>query len=364
MEALVNTVNTVGVMGKGIALQFRQAFPANYAAYRAACKHNQVRPGSILVYQTGRFENPHFILNFPTKRHWKGKSKIEDIEAGLVDLVRVVRHYQVRSLAIPPLGCGNGGLDWSTVRPLIERALADLKDVKVLVFAPEGAPPPEEMLVRTDAPRMSDGRAAIIGAMLAYAESGYRLSLLEIQKLAYLLQEAGEPLRLKFVRDKYGPYAEALNHVLQRIEGHFIRGYGDRAGDASIRVLPHGEAAAREYLFHKPDTRARIDRVVHLIEGFETPRGARVAGHCRLAFKGRPPGARRSETCCRRRPRMERPQKEGISWSTHRSRVETAFGMRLVYFCGSWRPAIKLGPTRPEPVSLVYRLFSSSLLNE
>jgi O-acetyl-ADP-ribose deacetylase (regulator of RNase III) len=273
VEALVNTVNTVGVMGKGIALQFRQAFPGNYAAYRAACKHNEVKPGSMLVYQTGRFENPHFIFNFPTKRHWKGKSKIEDIEAGLVDLVRVVRYYQVRSLAVPPLGCGNGGLDWSVVRPMIERALAELNDVKVLVFAPEGAPPPEEMVVRTDAPRMSDGRAAIIGAMLAYAESGYRLSLLEIQKLAYLLQEAGEPLRLKFVRDKYGPYAEALNHVLQRIEGHFIRGYGDRASDASIRVLPQGEAATREYLIHKPETRARIDRVVQLIEGFETPRG-------------------------------------------------------------------------------------------
>jgi hypothetical protein len=134
-------------------------------------------------------------------------------------------------------------------------------------------PTPDQRRNLTDAPRMTDGRASVLGAMLAYAESGYRLSLLEIQKLAYLLQEAGEPLRLKFVRDKYGPYAEALNHVLQRIEGHFIRGYGDRAGDASIRVLPEGEAATREYLIHKPETRTRIDRVVQLIEGFETPRG-------------------------------------------------------------------------------------------
>jgi O-acetyl-ADP-ribose deacetylase (regulator of RNase III) len=273
VEALVNTVNTVGVMGKGIALQFRQAFPGNYTAYRAACAHHQVKPGSVLVYQTGRFENPHFIFNFPTKRHWKGRSKIEDIQTGLADLVRLVRDYRVKSLAVPPLGCGNGGLDWSAVRPLIEGALSELTEVRVLIFAPEGAPPPEAMVVRTDAPRMTDGRASILGAMLAYAEVGYRLSLLEIQKLAYLLQEAGEPLRLRFVRDKYGPYAEALNHVLQRIEGHFIRGYGDRAGDASIRVLPQGEAATREYLIHKPDTRARIDRVVHLIEGFETPRG-------------------------------------------------------------------------------------------
>lgn len=273
VEALVNTVNTVGVMGKGIALQFRQAFPGNYAVYRAACQHHEVKPGSVLVYPTGRFENPHFIFNFPTKRHWKGKSKIEDIQSGLVDLVRVVREYRVQSLAVPPLGCGNGGLDWSTVRPLIERALGELHEVRVLVFAPEGAPPPDAMVVRTEAPRMTDGRASILGAMLAYAEVGYRLSLLEIQKLAYLLQESGEPLRLNFVRGKYGPYAEALNHVLQRIEGHFIRGYGDRAGDASIRVLPEAEATTHEYLIHKPATRARIERVVRLIEGFETPRG-------------------------------------------------------------------------------------------
>ena len=273
VEALVNTVNTVGVMGKGIALQFRQAFPGNYEAYRIACKRKGVKPGHMLVYDTGRFENPRFIFNFPTKRHWKGKSRIDDIRAGLADLVRVVRHYQVRSLAIPPLGCGNGGLNWADVRPMIEEAVCELQDVKVLVFSPEGAPAAEKMAVRTDKPRMTDGRAAVIGAMLAYAESGYRLSLLEIQKLAYLLQEAGEPLGLKFVRGTYGPYAEALNHVLQRMEGHFIRGYGDRSGEASVRVLPEGAAAAQECLAHKPATRQRIERVVMLIDGFETPRG-------------------------------------------------------------------------------------------
>jgi O-acetyl-ADP-ribose deacetylase (regulator of RNase III) len=273
VEALVNTVNTVGVMGKGIALQFRQAFPDNYQAYRVACKHKNVKPGHILVFDTGRFENPRFILNFPTKRHWKGKSTIKDIEAGLDDLVRAVHRYEIRSIAIPPLGCGNGGLDWSEVRPRIERAVSRLRGVKVLLFSPTGAPAPEEMTVRTGPPRMTDGRASILGTMLAYAEPGYRLSLLEIQKLAYFLQEAGERLRLDFVKGQYGPYAEALNRVLQRIEGHFIRGYGDRSGDSSVRVLPEGESSAREYLSHKPETRKRIERVVELIEGFETPRG-------------------------------------------------------------------------------------------
>jgi O-acetyl-ADP-ribose deacetylase (regulator of RNase III) len=273
VEALVNTVNTVGVMGKGIALQFRQAFPDNYAAYRIACKHHDVKPGHVLVFDTGRFENPRYILNFPTKRHWKGKSRIEDIETGLQDLVKLLIERRIRSVAVPPLGCGNGGLDWSDVRPRIERALGAVGDVRVVVFSPEGAPSPDQMVVHTEPPKMTDGRAAILGAMLAYAEPGYRLALLEIQKLAYLLQEAGEPLRLNFVKGKYGPYAEALNHVLQRIEGHFVRGYGDRSGDASVRILPRGQQLALEFLEHKPDTKMRISRVVDLIEGFETPRG-------------------------------------------------------------------------------------------
>jgi len=272
-EALVNTVNTVGVMGKGIALQFRQAFPENYAAYVVACKHKDVKPGHVMLFDTGRFENPRFILNFPTKRHWKGKSRIEDIEAGLKDLVATVRKHAIRSIAIPPLGCGNGGLNWSDVRPIIEHAVCELAHVRVLLFGPDGAPAPEEMKIRTAPPRMTDGRASLIGVMLAYAASGYRLSLLEIQKLAYLLQEAGEPLRLKFEKNRYGPYAEALNHVLQRIEGHFIRGYGDRSSDAGVRVLPEGEAAARLYLKQRSDTERRIQRVVELIDGFETPRG-------------------------------------------------------------------------------------------
>src|SRR5277367_6324686 len=162
-EALVNTVNTVGVMGKGIALQFRQAFPENYAAYVVACKHKDVKPGHVMLFDTGRFENPRFILNFPTKRHWKGKSRIEDIEAGLKDLVATVRKHAIRSIAIPPLGCGNGGLNWSDVRPIIEHAVCELAHVRVLLFGPDGAPAPEEMKIRTAPPRMTDGRASLIG---------------------------------------------------------------------------------------------------------------------------------------------------------------------------------------------------------
>lgn len=273
VNALVNTVNTVGVMGKGIALQFKQAFPRNYELYQRACERGKVNPGRMFVVPTNRLDNPKFIINFPTKRHWKGKSRMEDIVAGLVDLLDVIRRENIQSIAIPPLGCGNGGLDWEEVKPKIIRALSELPDVKVLVFTPRGAPAVEDMPVATAPPRMNHNRAALITMMLDYGIPGYRLTLLEIQKLAYLLQVAGQPLKLKFVKQKYGPYAEELNYVLQRMEGHFIRGYGDRSREASVRVLPDAVTEASSFLADDNATMDRINRVSDLIEGFENPHG-------------------------------------------------------------------------------------------
>jgi O-acetyl-ADP-ribose deacetylase (regulator of RNase III) len=273
VEALVNTVNTVGIMGKGIALQFRQAFPENYEAYRKACELGEVEPGQMFVFHTGELHNPRFIINFPTKRHWKGKSKMADIESGLAALVKVIRKERIRSIALPPLGCGNGGLNWDDVLPHIKEAFAALPETRLLVYAPAGAPAAEQMPVATKTPNMTAGRAALIGLLADYAVPGYRLTLLEVQKLAYFLQTAGEPLRLKFVKERYGPYAETLHHVLQRLDGHFIRGYGDRSRDASIRLLPEARGKADEFLQEHPDTRHRLERVAGLIDGFETPYG-------------------------------------------------------------------------------------------
>lgn len=272
-EALVNTVNCVGVMGKGIALQFKQAYPDNYATYRRACEREELEPGKVLVVETGSFTNPKYLINFPTKRHWRGKSKVEDIEAGLVALVVEIEHHGITSVAIPPLGCGSGGLDWTLVRSLIERALACLKDVRVLVFQPEGAPTAEAMPVATGRPKLTRARAILIALLEDYAVPGYRLAMLEIQKLAYLLQVAGEPLRLDFVKHKYGPYAEKLHHVLQRLEGHYFRGYGDRSRGASIRLLPGAAEKARHFLRDEREAKERLETVARLIEGFETPYG-------------------------------------------------------------------------------------------
>jgi O-acetyl-ADP-ribose deacetylase (regulator of RNase III) len=272
-EALVNTVNCVGIMGKGIALQFKQAYPENFAVYEKACRAGAVQPGRMLTVPTGALTNPKYIINFPTKRHWKGKSRIEDIQSGLPALIDEVRRLEVTSIAVPPLGCGSGGLDWSEVRPLIEAAFAALPHVRVLLYAPQGAPDAEAMPVRTKKPSMTRARALFVKLIELYSVPGYRLSLLEIQKLAYFLQWAGEPLRLHFVKQKYGPYAENLHFVLQRLEGHLIRGYGDRSRGAQIHLLPQAIVEADAFLAHDADAAARLERVRQLIEGFETPYG-------------------------------------------------------------------------------------------
>lgn len=136
VEALVNTVNTVGVMGKGIALMFKEAFPANFKEYEAACKSAKVKVGCMFVTQPKDLMGPRWIINFPTKEHWRRKSRLEWIDEGLVDLERVILEKGIRSIAVPPLGTGNGGLDWSVVKPRIEKALSPLEEVEVLVFEP------------------------------------------------------------------------------------------------------------------------------------------------------------------------------------------------------------------------------------
>lgn len=290
-EALVNTVNTVGVMGKGIALQFRQAFPENYEAFRKACRRGEVAPGRMFVFETGQLTNPRLVINFPTKRHWRQPSRLTDIRTGLEDLVHVLRDHAVRSVAVPPLGCGSGGLIWSTVRPLIIEALSALPDVRVLLYSPDGAPEAEAMPVKTKRPAMNPNRAALLLAMASYVIPGYRLTMLEIQKLAYLLQEFGQPLRLKFVKGPYGPYAEDLHKVLQRIEGHFIRGYGDRSRDASMRVLPDAIAEAEAVIAPDDSAGARLAQLREVINGFESPYGMELLATAHWVAKSHPAAA-------------------------------------------------------------------------
>jgi O-acetyl-ADP-ribose deacetylase (regulator of RNase III) len=276
-EALVNTVNCVGVMGRGIALQFRKAFPENFRVYKAACDRGELPPGVMLVHDLQRLQNPRWVVNFPTKRHWRGKSRMADIETGLETLVAEVRARGIRSIAIPPLGSGLGGLDWKVVRPRIEAAFKALPYVRVLLFEPVGAPEPERMVRTRTTPQMTAGRAALLELMRRYlaAVMDPSISLLEIHKLLYFMQEGGEKLQLRFAKAPYGPYAENLRHLLNVIEGHFIAGFGDAEDrpDKQIELFPAAAVQAKDFLAGHPATRKRFDRVGELIAGFETPFG-------------------------------------------------------------------------------------------
>ena len=276
-EALVNTVNCVGVMGRGISLQFKKAWPENFKAYAAACRRQEVQPGRMFVFETGSLTNPRYIINFPTKRHWRGKSRMEDVEAGLRALVAEIRQRRILSVAIPPLGAGLGGLDWAEVRPRIERAMRDLPDVRVIVFEPVATPLLPKSMRKGKVPKMTPGRAALVGLMERYLAGLLDpfVSLLEVHKLMYFMQEAGEPLRLRFAKGPYGPYAENLRHVLSEIDGYYISGYG-AGGDVPDKVLelvPGAVDDARRALAERPESLGRFERVARLVEGFESPFG-------------------------------------------------------------------------------------------
>lgn len=276
-DAIVNTVNCVGVMGRGIALQFKKRFPENFKVYEAACKHKEVVPGKMFVHETGSLIGPKYVINFPTKRHWRGASRMEDIESGLQDLAAVIANLNIKSIALPPLGCGLGGLDWNEVRGHIESALSQLPEVKVIVFEPKGAPDAEKMVKNRKVPNMTPGRAALVELMHRYLAGLLDpfVSLLEVHKLMYFLQESGEPLRLKYQKNLYGPYAENLRHVLNSVEGHLLSGYadgGDRP-DKELKLVPGAYEDASTFIQEHLETKQHFDKVSDLVEGFESPFG-------------------------------------------------------------------------------------------
>jgi O-acetyl-ADP-ribose deacetylase (regulator of RNase III) len=279
-EALVNTVNCVGYMGRGIAAQFKRAFPENFRAYERACRRKEVVPGKMFVFSTGQLTNPRYVINFPTKRHWRGRSRLEDIESGLKALMREVKARGIKSLAIPPLGCGLGGLDWRDVRARIESAFADVENLRVIVFEPNEATSARAMSTAGEVPKATPGRAVLVGLVERYLAGLLDpfVSLLEVHKLMYFAQEAGEPLRLRYVKGVYGPYAENLRHVLAAVEGYLLSGYGDGgdAPDKPLELVPGATQDARDFLEHHPETLARFEHVAKVLEGFESPFGVEL----------------------------------------------------------------------------------------
>lgn len=277
VDALVNTVNCVGIMGKGIALQFKRRFPDNFRQYERACKAGQVRLGDMFVVPLDELGDRQWIVNFPTKGHWKASSKLSDIDAGLDSLIEVIRRLGIQSIALPPLGAGNGGLHWPDVERLIRAKFAHVPDVLVHLYAPT----PGHRKVQPARVRMTWGRATLVRLLEAYAERRRALepwedergaSALEIQKLMYFASLIEPKLALRFVQGKYGPYSDQVRHLMQEMEGTFTEGFGD-GNDRVLALQPvaataEGSRRARELASEDLD-RQLVDPTLRLTAGFE-----------------------------------------------------------------------------------------------
>jgi O-acetyl-ADP-ribose deacetylase (regulator of RNase III) len=282
VEALVNTVNTVGVMGKGIALMFKDAFPENSRLYAAACKRGEVAVGRMFVTHREGLIGPRWIINFPTKQHWRGPSHLDWVEEGLKDLRRVISENGMRSVAVPPLGTGAGGLEWRAVRQLIDQALSDLPEVEVVVYQPTSQY--HNVARKYGVATLTPARALIAESVRRYSVLGMECSVLEVQKLAWFLERSlsrlglDNPLNLGFVANKYGPYAKRLTHLLADLDGSYLH-CTKRLADATPRdaiwfddsktelVAAYlGSGEARRFL-------PALEQVTGVIEGFESPLG-------------------------------------------------------------------------------------------
>ncbi|MDE0169733.1 MAG: macro domain-containing protein [bacterium] len=323
VDALVNTVNTVGVMGKGLALQFKNAFPANFKAYSKACKDGDVRLGRVFIFDNGQLIRPRWILNFPTKGHWRARSRLSNVSAGLDDLRSVVEGLRVESIAVPPLGCGNGGLSWANVRPLIEEKLDGL-GIDVDLYLPIGSPPAAEMVISTPRPDLTPPRAALVEMVHRYSNLAFGTSLVEVQKLMYFLQAAGEPLRLRYKAHLYGPYADNLRHVLKLLEGHYLRGFGDGSQSVPaaepIRVLPDAPREALSVLSQESELVGRVERVLELVRGYESSYGLELLASVHWL-------ATRDERC----DSLDHVIKHVHSWSTRKNRMFTEGHIRMAW---------------------------------
>lgn len=321
VEALVNTVNCVGVMGKGVALEFKNRWPANFRAYKALCNDKALKPGQMFVFDTKELfssQGPRYLINFPTKAHWRSKSKIEYIEEGLGALAETIEEYNIGSIAIPPLGCGNGGLDWADVRPLIEAKLAGLSHVDIVLFEPkEAADDPEHAHLNL---QMTFPRAVLLKALndleRHFDGSFDRISL---QKIAYFLQAFGVDFKLKFSRNLHGPYSESLRRAYIAMDHHgMIDGFV--GAERQSHVTPSGCAAANEFLDATDSASLEVfGKLSKLVQGYESPYGLELLSsvHWLAHHEGHFP--------------VEKIVEEMLSWSTDKRNKFSEAAIRAAY---------------------------------
>jgi O-acetyl-ADP-ribose deacetylase (regulator of RNase III) len=262
-------------------LMFKERFTPNFELYAAACKAKRVKVGQMFVTETGELSGPRWVINFPTKDHWKAPSRLEWVEAGLQDLKCVLQARQIKSIAIPPLGAGNGGLDWPTVKARIDAALRDVEGVDIVVYEPTDKY--QNVAKRAGVQKLTPARALICEAVRRYGVLGMECSLLEVQKLAWFLErmlaqrQLANPLKLNFVAHRYGPYAPNLNKLLDSLDGSYLH-CDKRIADADKDEVLWFDDSRKElvhaYLASEAkDVAPVLDATAELIDGFESPFG-------------------------------------------------------------------------------------------
>lgn len=226
-EALVNTVNTVGVMGKGIALGFKKRYPENFKIYLNACKTNELKIGTLLVTETQDLNGKKIIINFPTKKHWRNPSEYEYIEKGAVELVRVIKEKGIKSIAIPPLGAGNGGLNWAQVRSILTNHILPIRDLcDFIIYEPNQS---VKETLNKERVKLTDARAMLMFMLFNVVRNGEFASEFSSEKICYFLQRFGarDVFRLNYTEAFYGPYSSTVKRLLDKMNGSYLSGFGN-----------------------------------------------------------------------------------------------------------------------------------------
>jgi len=270
-DAIVNTVNTVGVMGKGIALQFKNQYPNNYKLYATACKAKEVVVGKMFVTEeTSLLGGKKIIINFPTKTDWRKPSEYSFIELGLQDLVKVIQERKIKSIAIPPLGAGNGGLDWNRVKAIIEHYLTNV-DCNVQIYQPNAI---IQEALKKERVKLTPARAMLLAVLFDLVKNGEFVSEFTAEKIAYFLQRFGakDAFKLEFQPNFYGPYSGKVKHVLYYLNGSYISGYSskDKKPFDELGLMLDAEKEVNEYLNAKENEAYKIivEKTKAFLSGF------------------------------------------------------------------------------------------------
>jgi O-acetyl-ADP-ribose deacetylase (regulator of RNase III) len=267
---LVNTVNTVGVMGKGIALQFKKAFPDNFRAYSQACKTGDIAIGKLFLSKDNNIATGEkLIVNFPTKTDWRKSAEYNYIEAGLKDLIRIILSYDIKMIALPPLGAGNGGLEWERVKKIIEKMLSSLPDVEIVVYEPTSQ---IKEYLKSERVKLTDARALLLAVLYDLVKNGEYVSEFSSEKVCYFMQRFGaeQYFKLTFEPNFYGPYSGKVRYILNVLNGSYIMGYSDmnKKPFDPLTLMSDGYDIVKDYIDNKLFLKEIVEKTTDFLTGF------------------------------------------------------------------------------------------------